>query len=110
MKTSFCQMIAIVCILAVGFMTVAPFVQDANADGQAHSYIHGVQNIYSHIYCGTGHLLSVTTITTDGIVVSRHEDGEAHKPFVTINHVFSASTGQRCAICDIVYIPHITSN
>ena len=56
MKTSFCQMIAIVCILAVGFMTVAPFVQDANADGQAHSYIHGVQNIYSHIYCGTGHL------------------------------------------------------
>ena len=110
MKISLCQIIAIICILAVGFMAASPFVQDAGADGKAHTYIHGRQNIYAHIYCMNGHLLSVNTITTDGIVVSRHKDGEAHKPFVTINHVFSSSTGQSCSICDIIYVPHITSN
>ena len=31
MQVSLCQMIAIVCILAVGFMTVTPFVQTADA-------------------------------------------------------------------------------
>ena len=35
MKMSLCQMIAIVCILAVGIMTVTPFVPPANA-GKVH--------------------------------------------------------------------------
>lgn len=32
MKRSMCQMIAIVCILAVGFLTVTPFLPKADAD------------------------------------------------------------------------------
>lgn len=32
MKKSFCQMIAIVCILATGFLTVTPFLPKAEAD------------------------------------------------------------------------------
>lgn len=38
MKMSLCQLIAIACTLAVGFITITPFVQTADADGYAHYY------------------------------------------------------------------------
>ncbi|MDE0326807.1 MAG: hypothetical protein OXN27_23010 [Candidatus Poribacteria bacterium] len=45
MKMSLCQMIAIVCILAVGIMTVTPFVPTANADK-----IHWIPSYRIHAY------------------------------------------------------------
>ena len=39
MKFSTLQMVTIICILAVGFMTAVPFVQVTEADGDAHFYV-----------------------------------------------------------------------
>jgi len=41
MKLSMCQIIAIVCILAVGFLTITQFLQEADASC----------NYYSEAYC-----------------------------------------------------------
>ena len=110
MKMSLCQMIAIVCILAVGIMTVTPFVQTGHTDGKAHNYVSGHTHLYSHHYCQNGHLLSVGVVSTDGIQVSRHKDGESHKPFRLDRVIVITNSGAPCSICHIVYLPHITSS
>ena len=110
MKASLSQMLAIVCILALGVMTFTPLVQKGHTDGKAHTYISGVQNIYEHIYCMNGHLLTVKIISEGvGVVLSRHEDGGDHDPFRTLNHIYITTLEQSCVICEIVYLPHITS-
>lgn len=110
MKMSLCQMITFVCILAIGFMTVTPFVPRGHTDGTAHEYISGSIDLYNHHYCLNGHLLSVSHISNEGIELSTHEDGEPHKGFTQHSLIAITNSGQACSICYIVYLPHITSD
>lgn len=57
MKMSLCQMIAIGCIFAVGFMTVTPFIQMAAAD--AYTVPHYDVTYYTCESCGLAFWASV---------------------------------------------------
>ena len=83
MKLSLCQIIAIVCILTVGFMTVAPFVQTTEAHGKAHKYKVNVTLIKIKKCESCGHHVDVkhgpaTTLTRT------HKDGESHSTHATL--------------------------
>lgn len=77
MKMSLCQMIAIACILTVGFMTVSPFVQEGFADGYAHSYTvpADIVAITSCEVCGI-HVSSEKIDTVE--MTTFHADGGTH--------------------------------
>jgi len=76
MKFSSLQIIAIACIIATGFLTVAPFSQDALAWGPSHSYQVGLDTtlfLYC-VHCNTwnSYHLGVRMYTLT------HLDDEAH--------------------------------
>lgn len=89
MKISVCQMIAIVCILAVGFVTVPPLVQTADA----HDYTVTVDILQIGICsCGT---IGVR-LFEDQTVTITHADGESHiSEGSTLIHVVSFT----CSSC-----------
>ncbi|MDE0555243.1 MAG: hypothetical protein OXI24_13555 [Candidatus Poribacteria bacterium] len=68
MKTSLCQMITIVCILAVGFLMVTPFVPEAAAHSYTVSYYEVSQDIcqYGTIHGSQTIFLYSSTVTHGG--------------------------------------------
>ncbi len=73
MKISLCQVFAIVCILAVGFMTAAPLVQTADAD----EYEVTVHFVVVVVCQSCGHGISAIKIA-EGTLTVDHEEGTSH--------------------------------
>lgn len=94
MKMSLGQMIAICCILAVGFMTAAPFVQTADAHGNAHQYDVTIDIILlaECQNCGAWTAYNIGTITT----TFTHPDGQNH---VTGGSAYYYGTTGSCSSC-----------
>ena len=110
MKMSLCQMIAVVCILAVGFLTITPFVPEVDAD----PYVTSVHYVTGYVYCGgwSPHLLSVTTLSSKVKTASHseaHHDYEHPAPDYFYKNLIRYSSDE-CSICVITIPPEITSN
>ena len=77
MKLSLCRMIAICCMLAVGFLTVTLFVQTTDAHGPAHFYNTEVIE-YKDVWCaGCGVYMGITVVNRFPVSVG-HDDNLPH--------------------------------
>lgn len=77
MKMFLCQMISIVCILAIGFLTAAPFVETTDAHGPAHFYDTEVIE-YKDVWCdGCGAHMGITVVNRFPVSVG-HDDNLPH--------------------------------
>ena len=98
MKMSLCQMIAIVCILAVGIMTVTPFVPTANA-GKVHWIPAYKIHVYYCDYCGT---ILYYDILAEGLARFEHgaDDDDSEIPTEDVEVVSSESVdSDECYVC-----------
>ena len=94
MKRSLCQMIAVICILSVGFLTAAPFVQTADADDFT-ATLYYVHAYYCH-ECGTMLWYDVVGETT--LIVS-HAPGAPHLDIDYYDVVKSFTVENACILC-----------
>ena len=90
MKLSLCQMLASACILAVGFMTVTPFIQMAAAD--AYTVPHYDVTYYTCEGCGQAFWASVFQSGTTTIY---HSSSSGHDIEATYDQ-----TVVPCGYCD----------
>ena len=94
MKMSFCQMITIVCIFVVGFMTVAPFVQTADADNFWGLVIE--YDVYTCTNCGEEFAIEYSYY----VELSHNQSEGNHVHFeVTIHKVFYTGEWGICYPC-----------
>lgn len=86
-------MIAIVCILAVGFVTVTPLVQTANAHGEGHWYVAIVYEwiVENCACCGLTNYWLINSYLT----LAFHKDNLPHMNF---NVDYEVNTNQ-CVVC-----------
>ena len=96
MKFSLGQMIAIVCILSVGFMTAAPFVQTADAHDDSHSYTLTVDALELGI-CACGNM-AYRVVGTATITLT-HGDGGSHIDPDDIIGVVVSIVSRTCSSC-----------
>lgn len=94
MKMSLCQMIAIVCVLAVSLLTVTPFVQTVEAD--SYTVPHYDVTIYTCENCGRGIWSSSYQAGTTTIY---HHESSGHTISSTADY-----TVVPCGYCDYCYI------
>ena len=94
---SLCQMIAIVCIFAVGIMTVTPFVPTANA-GEVHWIPSYKIHAYVCDYCGT---ILYYDILAEGI--KRYEHG-ANDDHSSLPSFYSEIVSWEFVDSDICYV------
>ncbi len=101
MKRSLCQMIAIACIIATGFLTVAPFLQqDVLAFGPSHSYDVWLDTTL-FVYCtNCGSWRSV--YLGPQRYTFTHADGEDH---IIGGYYYLYTTESYCSSCPI-YASH----
>lgn len=71
MKLSLCQMIAIICILAVGFIAFSPFVQTADANLASIT----IWEEYQVDLCNNGHVHAIWLAQWYPIAWEEHYDG-----------------------------------
>ena len=83
MKMSFRQMIAIVCILALGFLTAAPIVETVDAHGDKHSYTVMADVVEVGVCETCGYHIYYKGTNMQLPVVLTHLDGEEHAKSAT---------------------------
>ena len=94
MKLSLCQMIAIISILAVGFMTAAPFVQTTEAHGPQHAYNAIVEEVKDVWCAGCGVYMGYTVIRRYN-TIAIHADNMPHRNF----RIWIGNTQSVCFAC-----------
>lgn len=81
MKLSLCQMVAIFCILAVGFITViGPMARNVQADGDGHWYQTTVFQVKDLLCTDCGVPIG-TTVVGSYQTIAAHADGLPHVNF-----------------------------
>ncbi len=71
MKKALCQVIAIVCILTMGYLTVTPFLQESDANPHKYHY----ENHYIADVCDQGHVHGVWFVGRYVVEIESHYDG-----------------------------------
>ena len=97
MKFSTLQMVTIICILAVGFMTAAPFVQVTEAEGDAHFYVTIMFEIIE-IECTECGVPYAERLDNWYFTWAGHDDGLPH---ITFKQVVGSEEQGMCIGCAI---------